>query len=149
VLFSAFLITGHGLGASGGFARLLASAMDVVSPDHMRNSAYLNRYAVGPLNHWIIPLLLGVALGGFFSGRLAGRCRVEILRGPHITVRTRLLFAFLGGSMAGFGARLGRGCTSGQALTGGATLAVGSWAFMLAAFAGGYLLAWFARKLWN
>ena len=42
----------------------------------------------------------------------------------------------------GIGAKLARGCTSGQALTGGALLNVGSWAFMMMVFAGGY-----ARRL--
>ena len=49
----------------------------------------------------------------------------------------------------GYGALLARGCTSGQALSGGAVLSVGSWAFMLAVFAGGYGLAWFLRRLWQ
>jgi hypothetical protein len=49
----------------------------------------------------------------------------------------------------GYGARLARGCTSGQALSGGAVLSAGSWAFMLAVFAGAYALAYFVRKLWN
>jgi uncharacterized membrane protein YedE/YeeE len=43
---------------------------------------------------------------------------------------------------------MARGCTSGQALSGGATLAAGSWAVMLAIFASAYLLAYFVRKLW-
>ena len=68
--------------------------------------------------------------------------------GPHTTVRRRLAFAMLGGFVSAFGTRLARGCTSGQALTGGATLAVGSWAFMLAVFAGGYALAYFFEKEW-
>ena len=149
VLFSALLLTGHGLGASGGFARLLAAVMGSIAPEHVRTSSYFTSYAEAPLQHWIVPLLLGVAVGGFASGRLAGRFKLETLRGPHTSVRLRWAMAFLGGSIGGFGARLARGCTSGQALTGGATLAVGSWAFMLAAFGGGYMMAWFARKLWN
>ena len=42
-----------------------------------------------------------------------------------------------------------RGCTSGQALSGGAVLSVGSWAFMFAVFAGAYALAYFLRRYWN
>ncbi len=37
---------------------------------------------------------------------------------------------------------------SGQALTGGALLNLGSWAVMLAIFAGGYALAYFVRREW-
>ena len=61
----------------------------------------------------------------------------------------RLTFAFAGGTLVGFGARLARGCTSGQALSGGAVLSAGSWAFMFAVFGGGYALAYLVRKLWN
>jgi uncharacterized membrane protein YedE/YeeE len=49
----------------------------------------------------------------------------------------------------GIGAKLARGCTSGQALTGGALLSVGSWAFMLSVFAGGYAVAYFFRRQWT
>ena len=56
--------------------------------------------------------------------------------------------AFVGGVLMGYGARLARGCTSGQALSGGAVLSAGSWMFMLAVFAGGYLVAFFLRRLW-
>jgi uncharacterized membrane protein YedE/YeeE len=49
----------------------------------------------------------------------------------------------------GLGARLARGCTSGLGLTGGATLSVGSWLFVLAAFAGAYVAAPFLRKAWR
>jgi len=149
VLYLAFLLTGHGLGASGGVARVLAGAMDMVAIDHMRMSPYLSGYADAPFSHWIVPLIIGLFLGGMVSGALAGRSKVETLRGPGISPTTRLVFALIGGIIAGYGARLARGCTSGQALTGGAQLAVGSWAFMFAAFGGGYAVAWFARKLWN
>ena len=47
-----------------------------------------------------------------------------------------------------YGARMARGCTSGQALSGGATLAAGSWVIMLCIFLGAYALAYFVRKLW-
>jgi hypothetical protein len=59
------------------------------------------------------------------------------------------IFAYPGGIISGFGARMARGCTSGQGLSGGATLSVGSWAFLLAFFGAGYLLAYFVRRLWN
>jgi hypothetical protein len=49
----------------------------------------------------------------------------------------------------GFAAKLTRGCTSGQALSGGAVMSVGSWAFMLSVFGGGYAVAWFLRRQWR
>jgi hypothetical protein len=51
--------------------------------------------------------------------------------------------------LMGYGARFARGCTSGQALSGGAVLSVGSWAFMFAVFGGAYALAYFFRRAWN
>jgi hypothetical protein len=48
----------------------------------------------------------------------------------------------------GFAAGLARGCTSGQALSGGAMLAAGSWAFMGMVFVGGYAFAWTVRRQW-
>ena len=35
-----------------------------------------------------------------------------------------------------------------QRLSGGATLSVGAWAFMMCVFAGAYAVAYFVRKLW-
>ena len=49
----------------------------------------------------------------------------------------------------GWGARLARGCTSGQALSGGAILAEGSRAFMMALFLGGFATAYFIRGVWK
>jgi len=54
----------------------------------------------------------------------------------------------IGGALMGFGAKLAGGCTSGQALTGGALLNLGSWLFMLSVFAGAYMLAYFFRRVW-
>ena len=42
-----------------------------------------------------------------------------------------------------------RGCTSGQALTGGAVLSLGSWVFMMAVFTGGYIVAPLVRRQWR
>jgi len=70
-------------------------------------------------------------------------------KGPRVSVRTRLAMAFAGGVLMAFGAALARGCTSGQALTGGALLNLGSWAFMMMVFAGAYAVAYFVRWEWR
>ncbi|MFN2144546.1 MAG: YeeE/YedE thiosulfate transporter family protein [Anaerolineales bacterium] len=152
VLFAAFFITGEGLGASGGLNRILVFFEDLIVPKHVDNTPYLLTMAGGelnPLRSWIVYLTFGVVLGGLVSGWLNGRIKVETNKGPKITVKQRWLFAFIGGAFMGFGARLARGCTSGQALSGGAVLSVGSWAFMFAVFGGAYALAYFVRKMWN
>ena len=74
---------------------------------------------------------------------------VIVERGPRASVALRLGLAFLGGMTMAIGAALARGCTSGQALTGGALLNLGSWAFMLSVFGGAYAVAWFFRFQWR
>lgn len=152
VLFLAFFITGNGLGASGALERYVVYVVDLIAPLHVDRVAYLLRLAGGdknPLDFWVVFLAAGTLLGGFLSGWWHGRLKVETGKGPRLTVRQRWFFAFLGGGIMGYGARLARGCTSGQALSGGAVLSTGSWAFMMAVFAGAYALAYFVRKLWN
>jgi uncharacterized protein len=152
ILFLSLFLTGNGLGSSGGTTRLVAFAEDLINPAHVDRTPYLLKMAGGdknPLDDWIVPVFFGALLGGFTSGTLFGRTKIETTKGPHVSNRTRWLMAFLGGTIFLYGARMARGCTSGQALTGGATLAAGSWAIMFSIFAGAYALAYFVRKLWN
>ncbi|MBI5839428.1 MAG: YeeE/YedE family protein [Chloroflexi bacterium] len=152
VLFLSLFLTGNGLGSSGATIRLVAFAEDQVAPSHVDQTPYLLKLAGGdkdPLDDWILPVFFGALLGGFTSGWVFGRLKFVTTKGPNISNRTRWLMAFLGGTIFLYGARMARGCTSGQALTGGATLAAGSWLIMFAIFAGAYALAYFIRKLWN
>jgi len=152
VLFLAIFLTGNGLGSSGATSRLVALAEDQVAPEHVDRTPYMLKLAGGdknPLDDWIVPVFFGALLGGFTSGMVFGRVRLETTKGPHISTRARWAFAFLGGMLFLYGARMARGCTSGQALTGGTTLSAGSWVVMFAIFGGAYGLAYFVRKLWN
>jgi uncharacterized protein len=152
ILFLSLFLTGNGLGSSGGTTRIVAFVVDQINPAHVDQTPYLLKMAGGdknPLDDWIIPVFFGALLGGFTSGTLFGRTKIETTKGPNLSNRMRWLMAFLGGTIFLYGARMARGCTSGQALTGGATLAAGSWAIMFAIFAAAYALAYFVRKLWN
>jgi uncharacterized membrane protein YedE/YeeE len=152
VLFAAFFVTGSGLGASGGLNRILVFFEDLVAPGHVDRTPYLIALAGGdknPLDSWIVFLTIGTIFGGFASGWIHNRVKLETNRGPRVPVKLRWVLAFIGGAFMGFGARFARGCTSGQALSGGAVLSVGSWAFMFAVFGGAYALAYFVRKFWN
>ncbi len=162
VLLASFLLVGRGLGASGAATRIATYAVHKVdaaahggteaeATTVARKNPYMDQYVKGPddpFDDFLVYLLVGLLAGGFVSGALDRRLSIEITRGPHTTDRRRLVLAVVGGVVSAVGARLARGCTSGQALTGGATLALGSWAFMLAVFAGGYALAYFLRKEW-
>ena len=153
VLLAAFVVMGRGLGASGAFSSLAAVSVDAVAPEHARGNEFYVGYLEGgvghPLKAWLVFQVLGLVVGGFLSGALAGRLRATVERGPRISITGRLLLAFAGGGLMGCGAKLARGCTSGQALTGGALLNVGSWVAMLMIFAGAYALAWFVRRQWR
>ena len=151
VLLFSFYVAGRGLGASGALMRTVVATEKVVSQKHVDNNTYLSKYGGGeknPFNNWLIFEVLGVLAGGILSGSLAGRLKKETNRGPQISDKTRWAFAVAGGALFGFGARLARGCTSGVALSGGATLALGSWVTMIAIFIGAYAAAYFVRKLW-
>jgi hypothetical protein len=151
VLFLAFFLTGSGLGASGGLNRLLVVIEDAVAPNHIDRTPYLLSMAGGdsnPLDSWIVFLTVGTIMGGMYSGYVNGRTYLSTNKGPRISRETRWVAAFIGGMFMGYGARLARGCTSGQALSGGAVLSVGSWVFMFAVFGGAYALAYFVRRLW-
>ncbi len=151
LLLFTFFTLGRGLGASSGFARIDALLWNVVSPNHAHNSPVWGRYYRGgssPLSNFVIFELIGVLIGGFLSGYGARRIKISVDKGPAINRKKRLIMALLGGTVMGIGARIARGCTSGLALTGGATLAVGGWVFMVMVFAGGFIGAYFVRRLW-
>lgn len=151
VLLASFIVVGQGLGASGGIGRVITSAMHTVAPEFTEGHSYFGTYVAhgaDPLINYLVFLGLGVLLGGYIGAVTGGRVKVTLERGPHASVRARVISAIVGGVIMGFAARLAYGCTSGQALTGGASLAAGSWAFMMMVFAGGYAVAWFVRRLW-
>ena len=151
VLLAAFVIAGRGLGAAGAFASSAAGVVAAASPARAAANPYFARYLSGdgPWHEWLLLEIAGVVIGGFLSALAAGRLRAMVERGPRLGVRSRLALAFAGGSVMGIGAVLARGCTSGLALTGGSLLSVGSWIFMVTAFAGAYLLAPLMKRAWR
>lgn len=152
VLLAAIVVVGHGIGASGAFAEVVAAGSNAVAPEHTAGNAYLRGYVAegrNPLASWIVLEVAGMFAGALLSAWLAGRIRRDVERGPAASVRLRIVAGFGGGALMGFAARIARGCTSGQALTGGALLSVGSWVFMLALFAAAYAVAPLVRRQWT
>ena len=151
-LLAAFLLAGQGLGASAFPKRLIALWSHGLAPAWTERNSFLGHYVSGgvnPLRDWLMVEVVAVMLAGFLAAVSAGRFKVTVEKGPNISVRGRLSWALTGGIVMGFAAALARGCTSGQALSGGALLATGSWVFMLMVFAGGYLGARFMRRQWT
>ncbi len=151
VMLVSFLLMGRGLGASGTANRLGIAAVNTVAADHVASNELMAPVVSdsAPLHSWLVFEVLGMFLGGLVAAYTGGRLQRKVVKGPNISTNMRLGFALGGGILMGMAARLARGCTSGQALTGGALLSVGSWVFMFAVFGGGYALAYMMRKEWN
>ena len=151
VLLLAFIMMGRGLGASGAFVRVVAEGVHQVSPERAEaNPVYRSAGDGGSrLDDWLVVEVIGMMIGGAASAVVAGRWRRIVERGPTMPARSRLLLAFGGGAVMAIGARFARGCTSGQALSGGAVLSAGSWAFMAALFAGAYAAVALSRRQWR
>jgi uncharacterized membrane protein YedE/YeeE len=150
VLLATYVVTGRGLGATAGFAALATAFAGLVSPSHFQSSIVHAKYwnDGAPLLNWTLFLLLGTLIGAALSGWQARRFRFTIERGPRISDGQRLALAFAGGFIAACGAKLAKGCTSGQALTGSSILNAGSLVFLVAVFVAGFGLAYFFRKEW-
>lgn len=149
VLAATYLVMGGGLGASGGSLRMGVAALSAVVPEHVAAVPALARSAVSEHASWLVYELAGVVLGGLVAAYTSGRLRAEVLKGPRISTGARLGLALAGGVLMGMAAKLTRGCASGQALTGGALLSVGSWVFFLSFFGGGYAFARVVRREWR
>lgn len=152
VLLAAFVIAGRGLGASGAFANVVSFFVNLVAPGHTADNPFYQKYlsrASNPFKDWLFVEVIGVMIGGFLSGYFARRVARTIERGPNISNNGRLALAFAGGVLVSFGAQFARGCTSGQSITGGALLNLGSWAFTMSVFAGAYGSAYFLRREWK
>lgn len=152
VLLASFYFTGRGLGASGAVKSTVVATVGAIAPEHAENSRYYSQAIASsdgnPLKAWLVFQVIGVLFGGLISGVIAGRMKLKIEHSPNILPRTRLIAAALGGILFGVGSQLGRGCTSGAALSGMATLSLAGFVSMLAIFGTAFAFAYFFRKLW-
>lgn len=158
VLLAANFVSGRGLGASGALKSTIVAGVKTVAPKHYENAAFYQEFQEkkesrgkgeqSPMKDWLVLEMLGVLVGGFLSGAVAGRLKLKVEHSPRITSNRRLIFALLGGIFFGFGSQLGRGCTSGSALSGMAVLSVGGFVTMAAIFGTAYAFAYFFRKNW-
>lgn len=152
LLTATIFITGRGLGASGAVKSATVATVTAVAPSHTADSKYYTEYQAehpdGALKNWLVFEVIGVVIGAFLSGLLSGRLALKLEHGPRSTGRMRFAGAILGGALFGLGAQLGRGCTSGAALSGMGVLSTGGIITMMAIFGGAYAFAHFFRKLW-
>ncbi len=152
VLLLSFVLTGHGLGASGAPTAIAAVAANVVSPAVVQANGYLGWMVEdgrNPLNSWITWEVLGVALGALLAAWWSGHLRVRVEGPPRASNLGRLSLALIGGILSGFGARVSAGCTSGLGLSGSATLATAGFVFLIGFFGAGLLTGFLTRRMWK
>ncbi len=152
ILLATIFITGRGLGASGAVKSGVVAAISTVAPSHAADSKFYSDYGKehpdGPLKNWLVFEVLGVLVGAFVSGLVSNRLNFRLEHSPRITSKVRIAASLVGGLLFGLGAQLGRGCTSGAALSGMGVLSTGGLITMMAIFGGAYMFAYFFRKLW-
>jgi uncharacterized protein len=152
VLLAANFISGRGLGASGAIKSCIVTVTTTVAPSTTQTSGFIKEYTGkhqgNPMKNWLVFEMLGVLVGGFLSGAIAGRLTWKVEHSPKITSKKRLILALAGGILFGWGSQMGRGCTSGSALSGMAVLSLGGFITMMAIFGTAFALAYFFRKNW-
>jgi len=148
-LLFTFWVSGHGLGASGAVKNFTVTLVQKFMPAMAEKSHFFGSFDTSQLfNQWIVIMIFGVMLGGFLSGAIAGRLKFQVDRGPRSNVPARLIFAVIGGALFGLGSQLGKGCTSGAALSGMAILSTSGILTMMAIFGTGFAIAFIFKKLW-
>lgn len=152
LVLATVFITGRGLGASGAIKSAVVTTSNSIAPSATKTNTYMGQFISddhSPMYTWLVFESIGVLLGGLISGILFGRVKkFHTEHSPKISSKKRLIFALIGGMLFGIGSQFGRGCTSGAALSGSATFALGGVIVMFAIFGTGYAMAYFFRKLW-
>ncbi len=150
-LLAAFYAMGWGLAASRAYALVAAVGLKGVSPGYAGSLDYFSGYlkAASPLKDWILFEVFGVLAGALAGAVSSGGFKPRFDGPSGMSTGMRLTTAAAGGILIGFASRLSRGCTSGVALSGGAQLAVSGWIFVIAMFAGGFVVAAVFRRLWS
>jgi hypothetical protein len=153
LLIATIYLTGRGLGASGAIKSYAVTAVEIVAPSHATSSKFYTDYGKehgggNPLMSWLVFEVTGVLIGAFLSGLISNRLDFKFEKGPRASTKIRIAGALIGGLLWGIGSQLGRGCTSGAALSGMAVMSTGGIVTMLAIFAGAYAFAYFFRKFW-
>lgn len=132
------------LGASTTFVRVAGMAEEAVAPDHVAANDYYQSKKVKV--DWQFMVLVGVALGALGASLATRDFKTESV--PPIwrenfgeSIPLRAVFAFAGGAVAMFGARMAGGCPSGHGLSGLMQLSLSGFLAMAGFFGAGVVVA--------
>ena len=139
-----FLVSDHPLGVSTAFAKTAGMIERGVRGPQVAQRPYYQKHP--PAINWEWMLVLGLFLGALVAAWQSGTVRWIWVPpmwadafGPG--AGPRLAVALLGGVCVGFGARWGRGCTSGHGISGTLQLVLSSWLAAFCFFVGGVATA--------
>lgn len=143
VLLLTFLLTAHGLGASGTASHIVAATGLLVAPAATQGNGFLGPLVAqgNPLGAWLDWEVLGMLIGGAVAAFMAGRFRVQLDGARSVGSSQRVVKALAGGVLAGLGARIAGGCTSGLGLSGAAVFGISAFVFLGVFFAVGLIVS--------
>jgi len=121
------------LGVSTSFVTSCALGIDTIDKPLIEKNPYLKKHS--KIDYQLI-LVIAMAIGGLISALVFGRSAGNPGRARSVTGIFR---QFLGGFLMLFGARIGKGCTSGNILSGDAQMSIGSILFSVMTFIAGML----------
>ena len=148
VVITVSLAFGHRLSGAAAYQQLGSTLGGRLSP----GSIYWS-HVVGPLRmSWELWSWVGVVLGAFASARASRTFPIRTMpdrgwveaHGP--SVARRWVIAFVGSGLTAFAAGIAGGCTASLAMSGGAVLVPGAFAFMAGMFVGGIPTARFVHR---
>lgn len=137
-------VAGEYLGASTTFARSAGLIEQIFAAEHVARLDYFIKYV--PKIDWQWMFVVGIAIGALISSLLSSSFALKSVPdmwaarfGTDSTKRA--VWAFIGGAIALFGARLAGGCPSGHGLSGTLQLSVSGFIALACFFIGGITMA--------
>jgi len=145
-----FLLSDHPLGVSTAFAKTAGMIEKKIRGPRAAQKPYYRENE--PTIDWGWMLVLGLFIGALAAALLSGSFRLEWIPGMWEAAFgsnpiLRLGAALFGGICVGFGARWGKGCTSGHGISGTLQLVVSSWLAAACFFIGGIGSAYFIYRI--
>lgn len=140
----AFFFSSHPIGVSTALAKSAGLVEEAIRGPKVREKQYYQE--TPPSIGWEWMLVVGLFLGALTAALSAGNfswvwipAMWQEQFGSNLLLR--LSVALLGGVLVGFGARWGRGCTSGHGISGCLQLVLSSWLAVICFFVGGCTVA--------
>jgi len=145
-----WLVSNEPIGCSTSFSRIAGMIERLFRGKRVDKKLYYQE--VKPEIDWQMMLVMGIVIGALVSALLSGDFAWQWV--PSVWSRDfgndtaiRLIVAFAGGILLGFGSRWADGCTSGHGISGTMQLAVSSWISAVCFFIGGILIAQLVFKV--